>query len=107
MSKYFVSLINEKGEALDGQVEYYAGGAPVGAAGIHKGGTALFFSDIPEGTTKFRFESPGYAWFSTSQLYDENTITLVKEPNPVIPAVIGAGVVAGLWLLQTKFRLWK
>ena len=104
--QYFVTLYNEDKQPLDGQVEYFANGIPVGAAGIHKGGTSLEFGDIPEGTDKFKFTSPGYSWFSVSQLYDSNAITLVKEPSMLLPAIIGAGVVGALWYIQKKFRIW-
>lgn len=98
--EYFVTLLGEDNQPIDGQVEYLAGGAPVGAAGIHKGGTALLFADIPEGTDKFRFTAPGYWWFSTSQLYDTNTITLVKEVDPMKYFLVGGALIGGVWWLS-------
>jgi hypothetical protein len=98
--EYFVTLLGEDNQPIDGQVEYLVGGAPMGAAGIHKAGTALLFTDIPEGTDKFRFTSPGYSWFSTNQLYETNTITLVKEENPTKLILIGGALIGGVWLLS-------
>lgn len=100
MSTYLIVLQNEAGEPLDGQVEFIASGAPVGAAGLHKGGTTIDFADIPEGTNKFKFTSPGYSWFSTSNLYDANTITLVKEVEPTKYILMGGALVSGIWLLS-------
>lgn len=104
MSQFFVVLQNEAGEQLDGQVEFFASGAPVGAAGIHKGGTNITSDTIPEGTNKYKFTSPGYSWFSTSNLYDANTITLVKEVEPAKYVLIGGALVGGLWVLSRFIR---
>lgn len=98
--EYFVSLLGDNNEPIDGEVEYLSGGAPVGGAAIHKGGTSLLFTEIPEGTDKFRFTSAGYSWFSTNQLYETNTITLVKEENPTKLILIGGALIGGVWLLS-------
>jgi hypothetical protein len=100
MSQYLIFLQNEAGEQLDGQIEFLAGGAPVGAAGLHPGGTTITSEDIPAGTDKFKFTSPGYGWFSTSNLYDSNTITLVKEVEPSKYVLIGGALVGSIWLLS-------
>lgn len=101
MTQFTVVLQNEVGDPLDGQVEFFSGGAPVGAAGVHKGGsTILIAEEVPEGTDKYRFTSPGYSWYSTSNIYDTNTITLVKEIDPTRYLLIGAVLVGGAWLLS-------
>lgn len=100
MSQFFIVIQNEAGETIDGQVEFLAAGAPVGAVAIHKGGTNILSTDIPEGTNKYKFTSPGYSWFSTSNLYESNTITLVKEVDPSKYLLIGGALVGGVWLLS-------
>lgn len=100
MSAYQIALQNEAGEPLDGQVEFFAGNDPIGAAGLHKGGTTIDFADIPNGTSKFKFTSPGYSFLSLSSLYDTNTITLVKEDNPTKLILIGGALIGGIWLLS-------
>lgn len=98
--EYFVTLLGDDNQPIEGEVEYYSGGAPAGGAAIHKAGTALRFSDIPEGTDKFRFTSPDYSWFSTNQLYETNTITLVKDLNATKLILMGGALIGGVWLLS-------
>lgn len=98
--QYFVTLLGDDNQPIDGEVEYLTGGAPAGGAAIHKAGTALLFTDIPEGTDKFRFTSPGYSWFSTNQLYETNTITLVREVNATKLILIGGALIGGVWFLS-------
>lgn len=100
ISQYFVTLLGEDDQPIDGEVEYLIGGAPYGGAAIHKGGTALLFTDIPEGTDKFKFTAPGYSWFSVNRLYDTNTITLVRETNQTKLILIGGALIGGIWLLS-------
>ncbi len=100
MTQYSIILQDEAGEPLEGEIEFISGGVPVGGAGLHKGGTTITTDNIPEGTDKFKFTSPGYGWFSISNLYDTNTITLVKEVEPTKFLLIGGALVGGIWLLS-------
>ncbi len=99
---YHVVLRSEVGEGLNGSIMFYNDeGEALGEQGIHVYGTDIYDSDIPAGTTHYRFIATGYNWYGTSILYDNNTITLVKEV-PVLRYLLfgGIGIAAGYFIIK-------
>lgn len=101
-----ITIKNESGQAIEGFIQWYdSAGDLLGAAEIPVTGIDLSDSQV-EYAVKFRVESPGYYWFGTSQLYDDNVFTLVKKPS-MLPALLVGAVVSFIMIKGSFFNARK
>lgn len=105
MMVYRVVIKNEQGESIAGEVEYSdSTGQYLGASGISIGGSDVYGDEIPDGTTHYRFTSPGYGYYGSSTLYDSNVVTLVRDTPVAKYFFMGGLALAVFYGLSRLFK---
>ncbi len=99
---YNVRIQNFDGLGLAGSLLLFdAIGEQIGEAHISSGGSTLTDDDL-NGADHIRVTAPGYNYYGTTQLYDDNLFTLSRKPPIVLYAAVGA--LAGM-LLQKFLKI--
>lgn len=100
---YKVTIKSEQGELLPGVIYFWLDGEQIGEANIPTG-TATLTDDEVQGADHFTVESPGYSFYGTSYLYDDNVFTLAQKSKTAVYVVLG--LVGGFLISKLlKFKL--
>ncbi len=100
---YKVIIKSEQGEPLAGVIYFWLGGDQIGEAHISAAGATLTDDEV-QGADHFTVESPGYSFYGTSYLYDDNVFTLAQKPKTAMYVVLG--LVGGFMIAKLlKFKL--
>jgi len=100
---YRVTIQSEQGQPLAGTVYFWLNGEQIGEAGISAGGSTLTNEEV-EQADRYTIESPGYSYYGTSTLYDDNMFTLAKKTSAGVYVVLAA--VGGFVLSKLlKFKI--
>jgi hypothetical protein len=100
---YKVKIQSEQLAPLAGVMYFFLNGDRIGEALIPAGGTTLTDEQV-EIADRYTVTADGYAWYGTSNLYDDNVFTLAKSPKTglyVAIALVGGFVLSKL----AKFKL--
>jgi len=92
---YRVTIKSEQGQPLAGTMYFWLNGEEIGQAGISAGGSTLSDQEV-EQADHYTVEAPGYSFYGTSVLYENNVFTLAQKPKTAMYVVLG---LAGGFLL--------
>jgi hypothetical protein len=100
---YNIKIQNEQGQPLAGVVYFWKDGDRIGEALISAAGATLTDEEV-NAADRYTVESPGYSYYGTSTMYDDNVFTLAQRPK--MGLYVGLAMVGGFVLSKLiKFRL--